>query len=129
MNKINKQQQGLTMISWMVILSALGFVIFIGLKILPIYISGYNAYSSIESMQKERGLANKSLAQVKEMLWRRLDINMVDAVTKNDIYVTKRKGEIIIEIDYEVRENIMANLDVVAHFNKSVSVSTANAKY
>lgn len=129
MIKIHKKQQGLTMISWMVILSAIGFMVFIGLKILPIYISGYNSYSSLDSMTKERNLANKSLAQVKEMLWRRLDINMVDAISKDDIYVTKRKGEITIEIDYEVRENVMANLDVVARFNKTVSVPIANAKY
>lgn len=129
MIKIHKQQQGLTMISWMVILSAIGFTVFLGLKILPIYISGYNSYSSLESMTKERDLANKSLSQIKEMLWRRLDINMVDAITKNDIYVTKRKGEITIEIDYEVRENVLSNLDVVARFNKVVSVPVANAKF
>lgn len=129
MIKLHKQQQGLTMISWLVILSAIGFAVFIALKILPIYLNGYNSYSAVESMEKERGLGTKSLAQVKEMLWRRLDINMVSNITKNDIYVTKGKGEIIIEIDYEVRENVMGNLDVIAHFNKSVSVSTANDRF
>ena len=129
MIKTKRQQQGLTMISWMVILSAIGFVIFIGLKIMPIYISGFNSYSALESMTKEHGLGTKSLAEVKEMLWRRLDINMVSDITKNDIYVTKGKGEITIEIDYEVREKILGNLDVVARFNKTVSVPTANAKY
>ena len=129
MIKTKRQQQGLTMISWMLILSAIGFVVFVGLKVMPVYISGFNSYSSLESMTKEHGLGNKSLAEVKEMLWRRLDINMVSAITKNDIYVTKGKGEITIEIDYEVREKIIGNLDVVARFNKTVSVPTANAKY
>lgn len=129
MIKTKRQQQGLTMISWMVILSAIGFVVFITLKIIPIYISGFNSYSALESMTKEHGLKNKSLGEVKEMLWRRLDINMVSGISKNDIYVTKGKGEITIEIDYEVREKILANLDVVARFNKTVSVPTTNASY
>ena len=129
MIKTNRQQQGLTMISWLLILSAIGFTAYIMLKIIPMYISGFNSYSALDSMTKERGLKNKSLSEVKNMLWRRLDINMVSDITKNDIYVTKSKGQINIEIDYEIREKILSNLDVVARFNKSVSVSIANASY
>ncbi|MFO7603717.1 MAG: DUF4845 domain-containing protein [Gammaproteobacteria bacterium] len=127
MIKTNRQQQGMTMISWMVVLSAIGFIVFITLKIMPIYLGGYNSYSSVESMTKERNLGSKTLTEVKEMLWRRLDVNMVAGVTKNDIFVTKGKGELVIELDYEIRENIVGNLDVVVHFNKKVSVPTGNA--
>ncbi len=124
-----RQQQGLTMISWLIILSALGFTVFLTMKIIPVYISGFNSYSSLDSMTKEPGLANKSLSEIKEMLWRRMDINMVSDITKNDIYVTKAKNEIRIEIDYEVRENIISNLDIVARFNKAVTIPTTNARY
>ena len=129
MVKTHKRQQGLTMISWMVILSAIGFTVFIALKIIPIYISGFNSYSALDSMTKERGFKNKSLSEVKGMLWRRMDINMVSGITKNDIFVSKRKGEFIIEIDYEIRENVLGNLDIVARFNKTVSVPVADASY
>jgi hypothetical protein len=125
----HRQQRGMTMISWLIILSAIGFTAYIMLKIIPMYISGFNSYSSLESMTKERGLTNKSLSEIRDMLWRRLDINMVSDITKNDIYVSKGKGQINIEIDYEVREKVLGNLDVVAHFNKTVSVSTANEGY
>jgi len=127
--KAIKKQQGLTMISWLVILSAIGFVVFLTMKIIPIYISGFDSYSSLESMTKEQGLANKSLSEIKEMLWRRMDINMVSDITKNDIYVTKGKGEIKIEIDYEVRKKIISNLDAVARFNKAVTIPVKNATY
>ena len=127
--KAIKKQQGLTMISWLVILSAVGFVVFLTMKIIPIYISGFDSYSSLESMTKEKGLANKSLSEIKEMLWRRMDINMVSDITKNDIYVTKGKGEIKIEIDYEVRKKIISNLDAVARFNKAVTIPVTNATY
>ena len=124
-----RQQQGLTMISWLVILSAIGFAVFLTMKILPVYISGFNSYSSLESMTKEPGLSNKSLSEIKEMLWRRMDINMVTDIHKDDIYVTKGKRDIKIEIDYEVRKNIISNLDVIARFNKAVTIPTSNASY
>lgn len=127
--KTVKQQQGLTMISWMFIISVIVFMAFVGMKILPIYISGFNSYSSLDSMKEERGLSRKSLSEIKEMLWRRMDINMVSDITKNDIYVTKGKNGIQIEIDYEVRRKIVSNLDVVAHFDKTVTIPTNNANF
>ena len=59
---------------------------------------------------------------VKKSLLTRLNINSVYSVTGDDIYVSKRSGKTIIEVNYEIRENIVGNLDFVVSFKKEVTV-------
>ena len=47
---------------------------------------------------------------------------MVSGVSKEDIYIDKLKNAMNVEIDYEIRENLVGNVDVVVHFQKSVTI-------
>jgi hypothetical protein len=94
------------------------------LKLLPIYLDGYSVKSSLESIKSEHNVGKKSSLDIKRMLLKRLDINMVDEVTKDDIYIDKSRGSMIVEVDYEVRKKLLGNLDVVVSFYHSIEVPT-----
>ncbi len=120
---INRQKQkGMTAIGWILVLAMLGIVVLLALKIIPIYIDGYNVISSIESLKNDSTVSDKSMSEIRTMIMRRLDINMVYGVTKDDIFITKKKNTYVIEVDYQRRENIVGNLDIAVIFNKKVEV-------
>jgi len=48
---------------------------------------------------------------------------MVEGITADDIFVEKRGDTMIISAEYEIREKMLGNVDVVVSFNKSVEVS------
>lgn len=121
MQSISKQR-GLTAISWFFVIAVgVMFIIFI-LRLIPIYLDGFAINESLTYMQTQKELKVKSAKAIKNSLLSKLKINSVYGVTAEDIYITKKKGKLIIEVDYEVRENIVGNLDFVVSFNKEVTI-------
>ena len=114
------KQKGLTGISIMVMLIAIAFIAVIFLKIMPIYFDGFKVGDVVTAMKEERGLGDKSLNEIKTMILKRLDVNMVTDVTKEHIFIDKIKNEIFIDVEYEVRKPMFGNLDVIISFKKSV---------
>ncbi|MFK5913082.1 MAG: DUF4845 domain-containing protein [Woeseiaceae bacterium] len=115
-----QKQKGLTGVSIMVILVALAFIAVIFLKIMPIYFDSFKVSDVVSSMKAERGLGDKSGKEIKSMILKRLDVNMVSDVTAEDIFVEKTKDDIFIDVEYEVRKPMFGNLDVIISFKKSV---------
>lgn len=116
------KQRGLTAISWFFVIAiAILFITFL-IRLIPIYIDGFSVYESIEAMQSDSKLKTSTTKAIKKSLLTRLNLNSVYSVTGEDIYVSKKSGKTIIEVDYEVRENLVGNLDFVVSFKKEVTV-------
>lgn len=122
--QLKNKQKGLTGVSIMVILLAVAFMAIIFLKIMPIYFDAFNVGDVVSSMKDERGLDDKSPNEITTMILKRLDVNMVSDVTKDDILIDKTKDTVFIDVEYEVRKKMFGNLDVVVSFKKSVEAPT-----
>ena len=72
------------------------------------------------ALEEERGLGNKTNREIIAMILKRLDVNMVSSVTKDDIFIEKIKNTVIVDVEYEVRKPLFGNLDVIISFRKSV---------
>ena len=117
------RQRGMTPIGWIFVFLLIAFFTLIALKLVPIYLDSFTIGSVISDMKKEPGIANKAPREIVVMIEKRLDINMVKGITADDIFVEKVGDTLSISAEYEVRENLFANVDVVVSFNKSVEVS------
>jgi len=122
--QLKNKQKGLTGVSIMVLLVALAFIAIIFLKIMPVYFDAFKVGDVVTAMKDERSLGDKSISEIRTMILKRLDVNMVTDVVKEDIDIEKTKDVIFIDVEYEVRKNMFGNLDVVIHFTKSVEAST-----
>ena len=118
--QLTNKQKGLTGISIMALLVLIAFVAIIFLKIMPVYFDSFKVGDVISGMKEERGLGDKTNNEIKTMIMRRLDVNMVSDVTKDDVFIEKSKNDVLIDVEYEVRKNMFGNLDVVISFKKSV---------
>ena len=114
------KQKGLTGISIMAILVVIAFIAIIFLKIMPVYFDAFKVGDVVSGMSEERGLGDKSNREIATMILKRLDVNMVSDVTKEDVFVEKTKDTVYIDVEYEVRKNMFGNLDVIISFKKSV---------
>lgn len=118
--QLKNKQKGLTGISIMVILVAIAFIAIVFLKIMPIYFDAFKVGDVVSAMKDERGLGEKSPSEIRTMILKRLDVNMVTNIIKDDIIIEKAKGTVFIDVEYEVRKEMFGNLDVVVSFKKSV---------
>lgn len=121
MNIVGKQK-GMTTIGWVFVIMLIAIVTLFALRLIPIYIDGFSVASSLESLKNEHGLAKKSPTYIKNTLLKRFDINSVRDVTKDDIYIEHANGMMTIEVDYEVRQKLVGNLDIVVVFLEKIEV-------
>lgn len=119
---MKNKQNGMTAIGWMLVLLLVGFVAFFFLKLLPIYIDGFKVGDAVNSFKSDYGIADKSPAEIEKLLLRRLDINMVTDVKRDDISVTKSGNILTIEVAYNVRTHLFANVDLIVSFDKRADI-------
>lgn len=117
-----RSQRGMTFWGWIVVLALIGFFTLLGLKIIPIYLSGYTVISSVQSLKNDSSARGKSARELRDMLMKRLDINSVYDLPRDQIYISKVKNGYQVEVEYDRKEKIAGNLSVIVEFNESVVV-------
>jgi len=123
---MNKQkmgkQQGLTLISWVIVLLFLLFQGIIAMKIIPVYLTDSSVTSIMEGLETDveaRGLTTKKL---KILVSKRLRVNSVYNVEPKNIAVKKGRDENIVTIDYEPRGTLFKNLEYIVSFHHEARV-------
>lgn len=119
--KRSSTQAGLTLMSFLIVLVVVGFFIFIGMKLFPVYNEYWSVSTDMKGLAAEPGVKQLSPEQVRDRLFRRFDISYVDSVKPQDVKVTRQNGYQL-QVAYEVRRNLMYNLDFVAVFDKTVEL-------
>ncbi len=116
MNTI-RYQRGVTGIGWLTILMILGFFVFLGLKIGPIYMEHYSIKSVLHSFDADTDLESKSTRQLRKAIQHRLTINSVYDFDNSNIKIKKRSDRFSIDMSYEVRKKMAGNIDVIVSFD------------
>ena len=120
--QLKNKQKGLTGVSIMMILVVIAFTAVIFLKIMPIYFDSFKVGDVILSLKDERSFGEKTNNEITTMILKRLDVNMVSDVTKEHIFIEREKNNIFVDVEYEVRQKMFGNLDVIVSFKKNVEV-------
>ena len=120
-----KKQQGMTLISWVIVLGMIAFLATIVIRILPMYQEYFGVVHIMEGMEEE--LTNNKLtkAQANLLLMKRFDTGYITSVKKDNIEISRGKNSTNVTkivIDYEVREPFIAQIDLIGHFHKEIDV-------
>jgi hypothetical protein len=119
-----RKQEGLTFISWMVILIVAGFFIMVGLKITPVYLEHFAVKKSLESLKDEPLLGRKTIREIRTSLMRRFDMNSVYGMKKDEVIIKRSGGMTHITVKYEERRPIVSNLAIVITFEDSIQLNS-----
>lgn len=113
-------QRGITMIGGLLILIALGFVVLIGIRVIPIYIDYFSVRSTLEGLKKEPQISRMTSSDIRSAIEKRFNIGYVDVVNAKQVKIRKQGNARILVLDYEDRRPVIGNVDVVAKFNVNV---------
>lgn len=117
------RQRGLTLLGFLIVLIVVAFFGLILMKLFPVYSEWYAVRKSLSALQQEPGIASRTPEQVRELINRKWYISYVKTPTQKNVKVTKRGGQYIVQVAYERRGNLLYNLDYIAVFDKSVSLT------
>jgi hypothetical protein len=115
-------QKGMTAIGWMLVLGLIAFFTLITLRTLPLYLEFGKVASTLESLREQPDMSRKTRSEIVKIVTKRFDVNDVRNVDPKLIKVSKDKGVLKVSINYERRQHLVGNVDIVATFDKQIEV-------
>ena len=119
---MKRTQGGMTMLGFLITLSVVILFIFCGMKIVPMYIEYYSVKKMMAAISNNPESANSSKDQIRKMFRRSLEIDYVKIITPEMLKIETTDSGYNLVVDYERREELVANLDVVGKFRAEQAV-------
>jgi hypothetical protein len=119
---LGSNQQGLTLISWIVVIVFLLFQGVIAMNVIPVYMTDSSVKSIMEALPTDVTAKDSSAKELQTLVAKRLRMNNIYSVKAEDIKVKKGRGENIVIIDYEPRGKLIGNLEYIVHFQHEAKI-------
>lgn len=115
--KSRRKQGGITLLGFIIVAAVVGFFIYVGIKLFPMYSEYYSVKSALKGLSTEAGVANYEPAKIQDLLFRRLFVSYTQNVKKEHVKIQKADNGWRVDVQYEVRKPLVFNLDVVGKFH------------
>lgn len=119
-----RYQQGMSSIGVLAFIAIGLLLLTCTLKMLPVYVQHWSVQSLFDGVLEEYTQENASITtgEIRSRLSKRLNINQIDVLSAKDIDIEKTAESYLVVANYEVREPLFANIDVVMVFENSVEL-------
>ncbi|MDF1780081.1 MAG: DUF4845 domain-containing protein [Alcanivoracaceae bacterium] len=112
------KMKGLSLAGWMFVLIVVVIFGVMATKMTPAYLD-FNTISGVaEKVVSDSKIGLKSESEVLADIMQRLQINNIRSLPEDSLSVEKEGGNFTLTIDYEVREKLFYNVDVVMTFQR-----------
>ncbi len=115
-----KGQRGLSPITWIALLLVVGFAAIVAIRIVPVYLDYYTVVESAKSVYSKDSRQDGAELDVRRALDKQLRINDVDDIGDDIVHIERTRDGIEMVVDYEVREHLIGNIDLVMKFHRKI---------
>ena len=125
---MKKQQAGMTLISWVIVLGVIAFLAAFVMRLFPMYQEYYGVVQVMKGMEKEITANKLTKQQVMLLLNKRFNTGYIFSVKKENIELERGKNNVHVDkiiIDYEVREPFIAHVSLVGSFHLEAEAKQA----
>lgn len=119
-----RKQQGMTMISMIIIVVFLLFQVVIAMNVIPVYITDSSVKDIMKELPADPKAAGLPPRELKILVAKRLRVNSIYDVDTKNITVKKGRGVNIVTIEYEPRGTLIGNLDFIVSFKHEAKVAS-----
>lgn len=115
------RQRGVTFLGWAFLLVAVAFLVFLGVRIIPVYMNEYKIVTAFKEIKKDPQLASASPHLLTDRLSRHFDVDDVRYVTARDAQFRRTaSGGMEMSLSYQVEKPLFGNIDLVFKFHPKV---------
>ncbi|HEY9130935.1 MAG TPA: DUF4845 domain-containing protein [Dyella sp.] len=120
---MKKQQAGITLIGFLVVLIVIGFFGYMAMKLIPSYTEFMGVTKAMNQVASS-GVEGKSMEEVRRDLIFKMGFQYVDdaTVTPKDITMERHGNAAELKVAYDKRIPFLYNIDFLLHFEKSVTL-------
>ena len=116
---MNRKQGGMTLTSFLMVLAVVGFALYIGMKLFPMYQEFWSVKKTLKSIAADDAVGSDP-ASIRNSLEKYFDVGYISNVDPKNVTVERSpEGGVVITADYEIRKPLIYNLDIVGKFKAS----------
>jgi len=107
---------------WIAVFGIFAILLIMFFKVFPMFYGNMQVKSSLEGLAQDTQVDPKSKKAIWLSLQKRLFINEVRTVRRENVKMVRKDGKTTVTVDYEVRDNYIGPLFIGAHFVESVVI-------
>jgi hypothetical protein len=119
---MRSRQRGATFIGMVVIIAILGFALYAGIRLTPMYLEYMAVARALQNTAKEASSGPTTPQELRNALDRRWTIETIDSVQPKDIEIKKAGAGWTMRAWYRAEAPFIGNVSLVADFDKTVEV-------
>ena len=116
---MKRTQGGMTLLGFIICLAVAGVFVYVGMKVIPMYSEYFSVKKSMDGLALEPGINNASPDKIRNLFFRRLYVNYSENVKAENVKIERAPGGWHMTVKYEVRRELISNLDVIGNFDAS----------
>ena len=117
-----RRQGGLTLVGFGIVLTLGIFFAYTGMKVIPIYLEYHALLGALKTVENTPGAAELDPSRIRNIILNSLWVSYAsDNIANKNIRISRSNG-VQIRVVYEVRKTWIGNLDLIAHFDKTVTL-------
>ncbi len=118
-----RAQRGMSIWLWLFVLAVLGYTIMMGVRLAPWYFEALSVKKIVEDVAHEYRGKDVSKRQLWSTIAKRLDINQIDGVSRENFKVERKGRDKLLVIQYDIQQQLIGNLDALMHFRFEAPLS------
>ena len=120
--KMHNTQRGMGLLAIMFWILFAVFVLHTGFKVFPVYMTDLTIKSMVENLGKESDTTYRGPSDVMQAISRRLQVNSISHIGRDEVTITREGDYFIVDIDYEVVVPYLANISLLMEFSHQTEV-------
>ena len=117
------RQKGISSFGWIGVFGIFAILLMMFFKVFPMFYGNFQLQSALEGLQQDVDIDPKSKRAIWLSLQKRMYINEVRGITRENVTMERADGKTTITVTYEDKANYIGNLFIGARFSESIVIN------
>jgi hypothetical protein len=119
---MKQRQRGMTFLGMVTILLILGAGLYAGIRLVPVFLEYTKVARALEQVRDEHSAIDTNAQMIRNSLERRWDVEDIKSIGWKEVEIKKSNEGFDVKAVYEVEQPFIANVYLLAKFDKSVVI-------
>ncbi len=117
-----RSQRGMSSVGWIGVVAIFGLLVITFFKVFPIYYENFKVKNALKGVAQDTEVDAKSKRAIWESLQKRLFVDEVRSIKREDVKIERADNKTTVTITYESRDDYIGNLFIGGRFTESIVI-------
>ena len=117
-----RSQRGMSTVGWIGVVAIFGLLVITFFKVFPMYYENFKVKNALQGVAQDTEVDAKSKRAIWESLQKRLFIDEVRSIRRENVTIERADNRTTVTISYETRDDYIGNLFIGGRFTESVVI-------